>query len=276
MEQNFLSQETKGLPKIYYQIFQPGKAINAIMLIIHGLGEHGGRYNGNFSNYYTEAGIAVVVPDLPGHGKSEGARGHINDPILFLDLIDQMLQIIHDKFPSKPVFIYGHSLGGEIVLWHNLARKPKVNGVIATSPSIKTKDPVPALKMQLAKIMDRLMPSFSMNNDIDINLLSHDKKVVQAYNSDPLVHNKISARLGMMLLGQGDWILKHAAENINKSLVMAGTEEGIVSLNAIKHYCDITPLTTYKEWPDLYHEPHNEPEKKAVFDYTLKWINQHI
>jgi alpha-beta hydrolase superfamily lysophospholipase len=243
------------------------------MLLIHGLDEYGGRYHSSFSHYYTEAGIVVFAPDLPGHGKSEGARGHVSDPVLFLDLIDQMLQIIRDQYPHKPVFIYGHSLGGEIVLWHNLARKPKVAGIITTSPAISVKDPGPAIKLFLAKMMDRFMPSFSMDNDIDVNLLSHDKEVVQAYISDPLVHNKVSARLGMVLLGQGDWILKHAPENINETLVMVGTDEGIVSKDAIQHYCEIAPHTTLKKWPDLYHELHNEPEKEAVFDYTMKWID---
>ena len=125
-------------------------------------------------------------------------------------------------------------------------------------------------------MMNRIMPSFIMDNDIDVDLLSHDKKVVQAYVADPLVHNKISARLGMMLLGKGAWILDHAPENTNETLVMVGTAEGIVSRQAIQNYCNITPHTTGKEWPDLYHEIHNEPEKKVIFDYTLDWIDQQI
>ena len=276
MEHKTDTLKVKGLPDIYYQVNQPDNNIKAIMLIIHGLGEHGGRYNSSFNNYYTQAGLATIAPDLPGHGKSGGNRGHIADPVLFLDIIDHMLLMIKELYPNKAVFIYGHSMGGQIVLWHTLARTPQVNGIIVSSPSICTKDPVSPFKIFMAKTMDKIMPEFSMDNDIDVNLLSRDKKIIQAYVSDPLVHNKISARLGMMILSQGQWILKHAPENKNAMLVMIGTGEGIVNKQSVDQFCEKAPLTDFKVWPDLYHEIHNEPEKNAVYTHTLSWINQHI
>lgn len=265
-----------NLPSLYYQIWQPEKTSKAVIILIHGLGEHGGRYGGDFAKFYTDAGLAIIAPDLPGHGKTAGIRGHIPDTSQFLDYVDHFIRKANDTFPDKPVFIYGHSMGGEIVLWYTLARAPKVAGVIVTSPSIGTKDPVSPVKKSLAKLMNSLMPTFTMDNGLDVNQLSHDKKVVQAYVSDPLVHKLISARLAMMILSQGDWILSHAPENKNEMLVMIGSDEGIVNKGAVDQFCRITPHVEYKIWPNLFHEIHNEPQKDEVFQYTLDWINKHI
>lgn len=267
---------TTSLPEIYYQIWQPEKAVKAIIILIHGLGEHGGRYGGDFAKFYTDAGFAVVAPDLPGHGKTPGIPGHVSDPNLFLDVLDQMIETAGEFLPKKPIFLYGHSMGGGITLWYSLDRAPKVSGVIVTSPSIGTKEPVPAIKRAIAKIMNSVVPTFRMDNGLDVNQLSRDKKVVEAYVSDPLVNKLISARLAMMVLTQGDWLLANAKKNTADMLVMIGSDEGIVNKNAVDQFCQTAPHVTYKVWPNLYHEIHNEPEKKDVFDFTLGWINKHI
>ena len=267
---------TTSLPEIYYQIWEPEKAVKAVIILIHGLGEHGGRYGGDFAKFYTDAGFAVVAPDLPGHGKTPGIPGHVSDPNLFLDVLDQMIETAGEFLPKKPIFLYGHSMGGGITLWYSLDRAPKVSGVIVTSPSIGTKEPVPAIKRAIAKIMNSVVPTFRMDNGLDVNQLSRDKKVVEAYVSDPLVNKLISARLAMMVLTQGDWLLANAKKNTADMLVMIGSDEGIVNKNAVDQFCQTAPHVTYIVWPNLYHEIHNEPKKKDVFDFTLGWINKHI
>lgn len=265
-----------NLPEIFYQIWQPEKSVKAIIVLIHGLGEHSGRYGGDFEKFYTDAGIAVIAPDLPGHGKTNGIRGYIPDTHQFLDYIDQLTTIAKKLFPDKPVFLYGHSMGGEIALWYTLDRVPQISGVIVTSPCIGTKDPVSPIKKSLAKMMNSLAPTFTMDNGLDVNQLSRDKNVIKAYVNDPLVTKLISARLAMMILTKGDWILSHAPQNTNEILVMIGSEEGIVNKGAVDRFCQVSPHVDYKIWPELYHEIHNEPEKMGVFKYTLEWIMQHI
>lgn len=261
---------------IYYQVWQPEKAIKAVMLVCHGLGEHGGRYGSEFADFYTKAGIVIVAPDLPGHGNTKGIRGHIPDTIFFLDIIDKFIALIKHNFPGKPIFLYGHSMGGLITLWHNSARSPKVNGIVITSPALGTNEPVPQIKRTLAKIMDRLLPSFCMDNGLDTNQLSQDKEVVKTYLADPLVHDRISARLGMFILSKGEWVLSKASQNKNPLLVMIGSDEGIVSKDAVDKYCQITPGVDYKVWSNLYHEIHNEPQKEEVFKFTLSWLKKNI
>jgi len=267
--------QVQGFQSIYYQIWQPEKETRSVILLIHGLGEHGGRYGADFAQFYTDAGFAIIAPDLPGHGNTPGPRGHIADNSLFLDHIDHFLQKIKEIFPGKPVFIYGHSMGGLLALWFALTRKPLINGMVVTSPGIHTKDPVPAVKKTLARIMNKIMPSFRMDNGLDANLLSHDKNVVSAYVGDPLVHKMISARMGLLFIDHGDWILEHAAENPVNILLMIGENEGIVDKASVDQFAKTAPRVDYKVWPNLFHEIHNEPEKKDVFAYTLKWLESH-
>lgn len=266
----------QGMPDLFLRIWEPDKAVRAVMLLVHGLGEHSGRYSTDFAKFYTDAGLAILAPDLPGHGLTAGDRGHIAQTAHFLDYIDLLVKEAHRRYPEKPVFIYGHSMGGLITLWYTLDRHPQVAGVIVTSPAIGVHDPVPAPKKALAKLMNRILPAFSMENGLEAAQLSHDKQVVQAYVEDPLVHSRISARLGLMMLSQGDWILEHAPENQNRMLVMIGSQEGIVSKAAVDEFCKITPNVTYKVWPDLFHEIHNEAEKQDVFSFTKKWMDESL
>ena len=265
-----------GFQDLYYQVWQPEKELQGVILLIHGLGEHSGRYGTYFADFYTSSSFAIVAPDLPGHGKTPGRRGHIADNALFLDHFDHFLQKIKELFPGKPVFIYGHSMGGSLALWYALARKPKVNGMVVTSPGIHTHDPVPPAKKVLAKIMNSILPAFQMDNGLDVNRLSHDKKVVDAYVADPLVHKLISARLGMLFISQGDWIMAQAAENKTEILLMIGSNEGIVDKDSVDQFSRVAPHVEYKVWPDLFHEIHNEPAKQEVYAYTLKWLEKHI
>jgi len=258
--------------KLFCHLWQPEKEPRASILLIHGLGEHAGRYDSHFASFFTNAGFAILAPDLPGHGKTIGVRGHVPETDDFFGIIDALLDKTRQLFPAKPIFLYGHSMGGEITLWYALDRHPSINGVIVTSPSIDTKVPIPPLKLFLAKLMNTLLPSFTMDNGLEVKQLSRDEQVVHAYITDPLVHKKVSARLGWMIIQCGAWILSHAQQNTNEMLVMIGSNEGIVSKEAVDNFCRLAPKVEYKVWPELFHEIHNEPEKQEVFDFSLAWL----
>jgi alpha-beta hydrolase superfamily lysophospholipase len=128
----------------------------------------------------------------------------------------------------------------------------------------------------MAKLMDKLLPAFCMNNGLDIDLLSQDEEVVKAYKTDPLVHDRTSARLGMFILSKGEMVISQASNNKVPILVMIGSKEGIVNKEAVDNYCEQASFVDYKVWPDLYHEIHNEPQKEQVFKHTLTWIKHHL
>lgn len=276
MKQDNFTKNIQGNGSIYIQSWLPESKPTALMIVVHGFGEHSSRYGSHFADYYTNSNIGIYAFDLPGHGKSEGIRGHIANPSALLEIIDQLIRQIKEEFPQIPLFLYGHSFGGEISLWYTLVRNPLVNGIIITSPLIGPKDSVPPLKLLLARVMDRIMPSFSMGNGLNPKYLSRDSDVVEKYIHDPLVHPRISAKSGMMVINRGQWILEHAEENKNKILVMIGTEEGIVNKIAVDEFCRFAPNVTYKIWPGFFHELHNEPEKKQIFDFSLQWLTANL
>jgi alpha-beta hydrolase superfamily lysophospholipase len=269
-----LKEIRNGKP-IYYQTWLPDTKLAGVIVLIHGLGEHCGRYGTHFADFYTSHYIGIKAFDLTGHGRSYGKKGHIDDPILTFEIIDDLINETRIQYPDIPLFLYGHSFGGEIGLWYNLARNPKINGSIITSPLIGPKDPVPAAKMFLAKTMDKLYPTFSMENGLRPEDLSRDEKIVNDYISDPLVHPMVSAKTGMVIINRGMWIMENAGNNANETLLMVGEFENIVNPQPIIEYSQIAPQITFKVWPDCFHEIHNEPEKEAIFNFTLNWIREH-
>lgn len=267
----FSWQNRKGL-KLYAQSWRPEGEPQAVVALVHGLGEHSGRYS-HVAEAFSRAGIAMIAVDLPGHGRSEGGRGCACFEDM-LDDVDALLEQAAARFPGLPRILYGHSMGGAIVLYYSLRRKPEIAGVISTSPGLGVGAPVPPAKRMLAKIMARVMPSFTMSNGLDLQNLSHDPALIRAYQEDKLCHDRISASLGLDLLTLGEWMIARAGEFPLPLLLMQGSGDKIVSTEATDRFAKATPpeKITYKVWEGLYHETHNEPEKEKVIHFMTKWV----
>ena len=260
--------------QLYAQGWQPETEIKAVVCLVHGLGEHGGRY-AHLAAFLSQAGYALLVFDLRGHGKSQGQRGYASSFGVLLDDISHLLEEAARRHSDRPRFLYGHSLGGSLVLDYALRRRPQLAGVIATGPGLRTAFEPPAWKVTLGKIMYRLWPALSMSNELDRQGLSRDPKVVRAYNSDPLVHDRVTARLGIDLLQSGLWAMEHAAEFPLPLLLMHGAADRITSAQASREFAaKAGDRCTLKIWDGLYHEIHNEPEKEQVFAFLLEWLKR--
>lgn len=259
--------------KIFAQAWVPDQA-QGVVALVHGLGEHSGRY-AHVARRFNQEGLAVIAVDLPGHGKTEGKRGEASFDDCLIE-IDHLLDEARRRFPNQPVFLYGHSMGAALTLKYLLARQPKINGAIVTSPPLAAVavDPV---KFNLARVFSRLLPGLTMNNGLNVLHLSRDAKVVAAYQADPLVHPQISAKLGWDLLSAGAWIHAHAAELTTPMLLVHGSQDQICNCSGSQQFASHTPagLVTLKLWDGLYHETHNEAEQDEVLNYTLSWIAQH-
>lgn len=272
MEHNEFSwQNHKGL-NIYAQTWKPQGAPTAVIALVHGLGEHSGRYR-HVAEAFTQAGMALAAFDLPGHGRSSGSRGFTSYEDILFD-IDTLLEQSRSRFPGAPVFLYGHSMGGAIVLFYVLRRKPALAGVISSAPGLVPGMPVPASKVTLARLMARVMPSFVMANGLDLQYLSHDAELIRTYQADKFVHDRISARLGLDLLTIGEWILANAKDFSLPLLLVQGSGDKIVSTEATAALARAVPpdKITYKVWEGLYHETHNETEKEKVLAFLVKWV----
>lgn len=274
MEQTSFSwRNAQGL-RIAGRVWRPDGTPRGVLGLLHGLGEHIGRYE-HVAAALNAAHYALIGADLPGHGLSEGKRGHSSyDEIL--DHIDCLLGEARAQFPGCPVFLYGHSLGGTLVLYHALKRRPPINGCIVTSPGLAPGEPVGTVKLLLAKLMPAIYPSFTLGNGVDRENLSHDAALILAYKQDPLVHDRVSARLGLDILTKGTWIEQHASEFPVPLLLEQGELDHIVSPEATKAFASKVPKDklTYKVWPGVYHETHNEFVQSEVIGTMISWLDQ--
>jgi alpha-beta hydrolase superfamily lysophospholipase len=271
------SWETKQHIKLFAQSWAPEGEIKAVLALVHGIGEHTGRYE-SVAMFLNREGYALVGMDLRGHGKSGGQRGHFSfeDAMNDIDLLISQAQAL---FPGKPVFLYGHSLGGLLVLDYAMKRPASsLKGIIATSPALGTANPVPAWKLALANVMKTINPSMTMNNDLDVTAISHNPDVITSYKSDPLVHPLISARLGWDLLQTGPWLVEHAAEFPDiPLLLMQGNADRIVDPAATKKFAKKIKKgnITFQLWEGGYHEMHNEPNRDEVFNLLVHWLDRY-
>ena len=274
MQEKEFHWRAKTGEKIYARSWQPDSSAKAVICLVHGLGEHCSRYQ-HMAEYYTNKGIAVVANDHLGHGKSEGKRGYVTGFNDFMDDVGRLLEEADSRFPNIPVFLYGHSMGGNFVLNYLLRKKPKIAGVIATGPWIKLGFGPSAFLIFLGKITRKIAPGFTQKNSLDVTHLSHDKEVVKKYVNDPLVHDKITSIVGMEMMDAAQYLLDNAGQIDIPLLLMHGSGDKITSAEGTKEFADKAyGDVTLKLWEGWYHEIHNEVEKEQVFDFTYNWLVQ--
>ena len=261
---------TDGLPLVG-RCWEPEGEPQAVVCLVHGLGEHCGRY-GHVAAALNDAGYAVLACDKRGHGRSGGKRGYIPSYEALMADIDLLLAQAAQRFPGKPRFLYGHSLGGNEVLNYALRRKPALAGVVSTSPGLRTAFQPPALQLAAGRLMNRLWPAFTLPNGLELAAISRDPAVVAAYQADPLVHDRLSARLGVSLLEAGEWAIANAGQFPLPLLLMHGTADRLTSHEASREFAANAPNCTLKLWDGLYHETHNEPEKEEVIGIIIEWL----
>jgi alpha-beta hydrolase superfamily lysophospholipase len=269
----FFLQSSDDL-NLYFQVWQPVDLIKGVICLVHGIGEHSGRY-AHVAQALNEAGYAFLGMDMRGHGKSGGPRGHVPSLQAVFDDIEIYLAEAHRRYTDLPFFIYGHSLGG-LVLNYVIHFKPDLAGVIATSPNLRLAFEPSAAKIALGKMMNNLWPTFSQASGLETAALSRDLDVEQAYKNDPLVHDRVSARLFVSVVHEASqWSLEHASDFPLPLLLMHGNADRLTSAEASREFAaQAGEICTLKIWDGFFHELHNEPEKDQVFAFMLDWLNQ--
>ncbi len=265
---------TDGL-KIY-GVNWPCAEPTAVVGLIHGLGEHVHRYE-HLVDYLHRNNIAVVGYDRRGHGKSEGKKGHTTSYDAFLDEIGQLMTEVEQRYPNLPVFLYGHSMGGNLLLNYILRRNPSIKGAVVSAPHIRLAFEPPAIMVMLGKMMKGIYPRFTQPNGLAVDQLSRDQAVVDTYIADPLVHDRLTAITGMSMLDSGVFLDQFKGEFPVPLLVMHGSEDGITSAVASREFTErVSGNVQAKIWEGLYHEIHNEPEQEQVFDLAVSWMKEQL
>ena len=257
---------------LFAQEWLPEAAPGAVVCLVHGLGEHSGRY-AQLAQFLTGAGFVLSAFDMHGHGKSPGQRGHVQSYEACLEDIQVLLDEATRRFPGKPLFLYGQSLGGNFVLNFALRREARLAGVIATAPLLRLAFEPPRSKVILARIMSCCWPAFSYVCGCGAADLSRDPAVVKRYMEDPLAHDLISARLYVEMCRAGMWALENAARLKLPVLIMHGSADRLTSADASRQFAERAgKCCTWRLWDGASHELHHEPEKEAVFAYMLAWL----
>ena len=249
---------------------KPKNVIN----LVHGLGEHSGRYS-HVAEAFNAAGYHFVAFDLRGHGLSAGKKGKANGFEQLFEDIQAFLQKSNLTFGVQTYpFLYGHSLGGSLVINYNLHHHPKLSGIISTSPALAIADEPNKLKLLMVEGLSKLFPSLIIRNGLETHFLSHDQAIVKAYQDDALVHDKISVKLALDLYQWGKKALNDVQNWNTPLLLMHGTADRITDHTSSKTFSKSHPKTELILWENFYHEIHNELGWEKVINKMIAWCDQ--
>ena len=243
-------------------------------VMVHGLGEHGGRYE-HVAEWFTPLGVTVYAMDHRGHGRSGGQRGHARSLKALLDDIDTV--VVHARAESGgPIVLIGHSFGGLLAIAYALRQPDHIDRVVFSAPLLVVKVKVPAWKRRLATVLPKLAPRLSLSNEVDPDVLSHDPANARAYRSDPLVHDRISAGLYGDTIARGDEFIARAPELRVPFLLLHGREDQVVDpMGSQRFFARATaPERAFCLYPGFYHEIFNEIEQEKVFRDVESWLTQ--
>ncbi len=263
--------------RIYRQDWLPEDEVEAAVLIVHGLGEHSGRY-ANVVNHLVPLGYAVYGFDLIGHGKSDGEREFVERFDDFTLTLKTYFDLVHEAQPDKPVVLYGHSLGALIGPYYLLDRQDELAGAILSGALVKVPPNVSTLTVSLGKVLSRTVPHLRLV-PLDPTGVSRDPAVVQAYVSDPLVfHGKTTARLGAELLAAMQHVMAGAASIRLPLLLLQGSADRLVDPEGASMLYNAVGSTdkTLKVYNGLGHEVHNEPERATVLADVQTWLGARL
>lgn len=259
-----------GIP-LMGEIHEPVGRCRGVIVLLHGLGEHFGRYR-NWSSRFGDSGYAVAGADLPGHGRSGGKRGHIKSYRQTEDIIDRLIGEGQERFPGVPVIIYGHSLGGGIVLRYLIKRQPEICCAVVTSPLLRLAFEPARFKLWLAAAVKGIAPSMIQPSGLVVDHLSRDPEVISSYLTDELVHDRISVSLFNEAISAASYCLSSAALLRTPLLLMHGSEDKITSPEGSRQFADGSSVTDLKIWDGGYHELHNDIINDEVFSYLAGWL----
>jgi acylglycerol lipase len=254
-------------------IQSPGENARAVIIMVHGLGEHIRRYD-YWADLFKKEGIGFAGVDLPGHGRSGGRRGNVRSYSVLGEMLDILIKTTLRTFPGVPLFLYGHSLGGGIVLDYLIRNNPKIKGAIVTSPWLRLSFEPPKIKVVMAAVMKLILPGLIQPSGLNVNHISHDEAIVEKYKNDPLVHDKISVSLFHGAMSAAKYSLEHASGLKIPTLLIHGSDDQLCSPDGSREFASKNKNVELKIWEGGYHELHNEPFKEEVFRYIINWISK--
>jgi acylglycerol lipase len=270
-QEGFFSEQDQS---IYYQYWLPESPPLAILLVVHGLNEHCGRYK-HLADYFTDMGYAVFGFDLIGHGKSSGTRSFVKDFPSFINPILTYLEMIKEWQPGLPVYLVGHSLGGLIAASFLIDHQEKVSGAILSGSLVMGPEYVSDFTVKIGTIISKTIPKIRLIG-IDKSGLSRDTQVVTNYINDPLVYNgKSTARISSVINDGITYVAEKGSNITLPILLLHGGQDRICDPAWSTYLHNLVSSQNNKLiiYDELYHEIYNEPEHEVVFNDVLNWLD---
>ena len=255
----------------YGDVCNSGKTL----IVTHGYGEHQAYYE-DMAEYFAYKGFCVVTYDLRSHGLSDGKRGYVSDFALFLDDLDHVIRYYSGIKPESDFYLFGHSLGGSIVLNYLLQYKnDRVSKAVVSSPWLKLAFEPPYFKKLLANIGNAWFPSLVIKGELVTNYLSRDSGFVRRFEDDSMTYDRISPAYYVSTVAAGLNAIKKAAMLKTPVLISHGDDDRITSRMSSEEFCSAAAgIASFKVWEGGYrHVVFSESDKEDIFGYYLKYLS---
>jgi alpha-beta hydrolase superfamily lysophospholipase len=252
----------------------PLAAATSTVLLVHGLGEHAGRYT-HVAEWLNQQGHAVRAYDHYGHGHSSGPRGGLQRETQLLEHLAEVLAALRaERAPGHRITVLGHSLGGLVVSAAVARGLIAPEAMVLSSPALAVH--MAAWQRAVVGWLPALWPNLTLGNALQPQLLSHDAAVVQAYLDDPLVHDRICARLGAFVASEGDRVLAEAPKWQVPTLLLYAGQDRLVNPAGSRAFAAAAPTSVVAAhcFDPLYHEIFNETDSTLVFAALGEWLRR--
>jgi alpha-beta hydrolase superfamily lysophospholipase len=278
MQSEEFRYRTKDNLNLYARVWTPEGDVRGVVVLVHGLGEYGGRYV-EIGHSFGDRGYVFVAGDLRGHGESQGRRAFVSRLDNFMDDLDRYCGEVRACFPGKPLFLYGFSMGSTLGAAYLIRRHPRLAGAILCSGGF-VMPPASAAAMGKVKALRHVVPTMAVSNGMGPmrDKVCHDVTVLDAYDADPLVYKKITVGLAAVIGDANAEALARAGEIRVPLLVMHGEDDVIALPEGSKRLAaGASGDVTLKLWPGLYHFIHHEPDgaKERVLAFAADWLDAH-
>lgn len=271
LDQGALTRASTRGPALYFYSAVPAATPAAVVGVVHGYGEYGGRYR-RVMGAWADRGIASVAIDLRGHGRAGGKRGYCERFGDFLDDTQELERLVAER--KVPAFLFGHSLGGLIAASSALGRPARWRALLLSAPFFGLAMDVPRIKLMAGEIASRLMPTLALPNGIRGTDVTHDPAVARAYEEDPLVFHTATARWLTEVQAAQKRAMGEAGTLSMPLYVVMGTADRISKIERAREFFDAAGARdkTWDSREGLFHEVLNEPEGRGIADKIADFI----
>ena len=261
---------------LFRQTWRPAGPTRAILINIHGLGDHSGLYPA-LVEHFTARGIAVYAFDLRGNGRSPGQRAYVERWEEYREDLERFVALVHHEDPGRPIFLLGNSLGGLIVLDYMLHRPHRIRGVIAASPPLGRLG-VPAPMLALGRVLSRVWPHFSIRTGMDLSGLARDPVVLETVLADPLFHRVGTARLSTEVVATIARVQAGAPRFPRPLLVLHGSADRMVPPDGSRTFIARVghPDRELREYTGAYHVLFADLDRDRVLRDVEQWITARL